>query len=161
MSSSEDSDALTMWKKWPIYSAVEIDRIPHNTLHARFEGKRNKGRPRLRWTDNVKGRHRINWTVIEESNGFDKWLRTMEVIHSYPSLPNGWRQELMMVHHRRRRHHHHHHCQLLDECGSMCETVWHDGASGRGEPLDIALYIASVRFVQIELASNPMGMCVF
>jgi len=22
-------------------------RIPHNALHARFEGKRNKGRPRL------------------------------------------------------------------------------------------------------------------
>jgi len=21
----------------------------------------------------------------------------MEVIHSYPSLPNGWRQELMMI----------------------------------------------------------------
>jgi len=30
---------------------LTIDQIPHN---ARFEGKRNKGRPRLRWIDNVK-----------------------------------------------------------------------------------------------------------
>jgi len=38
---------------------MTIDRIPHNALHARFEGKRNKGRTRLRWIDNVKdtGRH--------------------------------------------------------------------------------------------------------
>ena len=27
--------------------------ISHNALHAGFEGKRNKGRPRLRWIDNV------------------------------------------------------------------------------------------------------------
>ena len=33
---------------------LSIDRIPHNALHARFEGKRNKGRPRLRWIDNAK-----------------------------------------------------------------------------------------------------------
>jgi len=33
---------------------MSIDRIPHNALHATFEGKRNKGRPRLRWIDNVK-----------------------------------------------------------------------------------------------------------
>ena len=31
-----------------------IDRIPHKALHARFKGKRNEGRPRLRWIDNVK-----------------------------------------------------------------------------------------------------------
>ena len=29
------------------------ESIPHNALHARFEGKRNKGRPRLRWIDNI------------------------------------------------------------------------------------------------------------
>jgi len=28
-------------------------RMPHNALHARFKGKRNKGRPSLCWTDNV------------------------------------------------------------------------------------------------------------
>ena len=33
---------------------MSIDQIPHNALHARFERERNKGRPRLRWTDNVK-----------------------------------------------------------------------------------------------------------
>jgi len=33
----------------------------------------------------------------EGSNGLDKGPRTMEVIHSYPSPPNGWRQELMMI----------------------------------------------------------------
>ena len=32
---------------------MPFDRIPHNALHARFEGKRNKGRPRLRWIDNI------------------------------------------------------------------------------------------------------------
>ena len=32
---------------------MPADRIPHNALHARFEGKRNKGRPRLRWIDNI------------------------------------------------------------------------------------------------------------
>jgi len=29
------------------------NQIPHNALHARFEGKRNKDRPRLRWIDNI------------------------------------------------------------------------------------------------------------
>jgi len=43
------------------------------------------------------GGHRINWTDIEGSNGLDNGPRTMEVIHSYPSPPNGWRQELMMM----------------------------------------------------------------
>jgi len=33
---------------------MAVDRIPHIALHARFEGKRNKGRPRLRWVDNIK-----------------------------------------------------------------------------------------------------------
>ena len=33
---------------------MTIDRIPHNALHAQFEERRNKGRPRLRWIDNVK-----------------------------------------------------------------------------------------------------------
>ena len=33
---------------------MSIDWIPHNALHARFAGNRNKGRPRLRWIDNVK-----------------------------------------------------------------------------------------------------------
>ena len=34
---------------------MAVDRIPHIALHARFEGKRNKGRPRLRWIDNITG----------------------------------------------------------------------------------------------------------
>jgi len=47
-----------------------------------------------------KGRHRINWTDIEGSNGLDKGLRTiMEVIHSYPLPQNGWRLQLMMMMH--------------------------------------------------------------
>src|SRR6218665_637618 len=33
---------------------MTIDRIPHNALHARFDGKRNKGGPTLRRIDNVK-----------------------------------------------------------------------------------------------------------
>src|SRR6218665_1459035 len=33
---------------------MSIIRIPNNALHARVERKRNKGRPRLRWIDNVK-----------------------------------------------------------------------------------------------------------
>jgi len=41
--------------------------------------------------------HRINWTVTEGSNGLDKGPSTMEAIHSYPSPPNGWLQELMMM----------------------------------------------------------------
>jgi|SRR6218665_2242339 len=41
--------------------------------------------------------HRINWAKIKGSNGLDKGPTTMEVIHSYPSLPSGWRQELMMM----------------------------------------------------------------
>ena len=32
---------------------MAVDRIPHIALHARFEGKRNKGRPRQRWIDNI------------------------------------------------------------------------------------------------------------
>ena len=40
---------------------------------------------------------RISWTDIEWSNELDEGPRTMEVIHSYPSPPNSWRQELMMV----------------------------------------------------------------
>jgi len=39
-------------RMWP------VDRIPHNTLHARFKGKRNNGRPRLCWIDN------IHWDII-------------------------------------------------------------------------------------------------
>jgi len=31
---------------------MTIGRIPHNALHANFKGK-NKGRPRLRWIDNI------------------------------------------------------------------------------------------------------------
>jgi len=44
-----------------------------------------------------KWRHSITWTDTEGSNGIDKGPRTMEVIHSYPSQPFGWRQELMMM----------------------------------------------------------------
>ena len=32
---------------------MSIHRIPHNAVHARFEGKRNKGRPRLRCIDSI------------------------------------------------------------------------------------------------------------
>jgi len=32
---------------------MPVDEIPHNALHARSEGKRNKGRPRLHWIDNI------------------------------------------------------------------------------------------------------------
>jgi len=33
---------------------MTIDRIPRDALHARFEGKRNKDRPRMRWIiDNI------------------------------------------------------------------------------------------------------------
>ena len=35
--------------------------------------------------------HGFNWTDVEKSNGFDKGPRKMEIIHSYPSPPNGWR----------------------------------------------------------------------
>ena len=34
---------------------------------------------------------------IERSNGLDKGPRTVEVIYSYLSPPNVWRQELMMM----------------------------------------------------------------
>src|SRR6218665_2990132 len=32
---------------------MSIHRIPHNAVHARFEGKRNKCRPGLRWIDSI------------------------------------------------------------------------------------------------------------
>lgn len=32
---------------------MTVDRVPHNGLHERFEGKRNQSRPRPRWIDNV------------------------------------------------------------------------------------------------------------
>src|SRR5688572_8591 len=32
---------------------MPVDRIPHSALHARFEGKRHKSRPRQRWIDNI------------------------------------------------------------------------------------------------------------
>jgi len=33
---------------------MAVDRIPHNALHARFEGKRKKADgPRLHWIDNI------------------------------------------------------------------------------------------------------------
>jgi len=32
---------------------MTVDRIAHNALHARFQNKRNKSRPRLRWIDNI------------------------------------------------------------------------------------------------------------
>ena len=42
-------------------------------------------------------RHNITWTDTKGSNGLDKRPRTMEVIYSYQSPPNGCRQELMMM----------------------------------------------------------------
>src|SRR6218665_3754127 len=41
--------------------------------------------------------HRINCTDIERSNGLDKEPRTVKAVHSYPSPPNGWRQELLLM----------------------------------------------------------------
>ena len=76
---------------------MSFDRIPHNALHARFARKKNKGRPRLRWIDNVLKDTEINWTDIEGSNGRDNVSRTMEIIHSYQLPPNGWRQEQMLM----------------------------------------------------------------
>jgi len=32
---------------------LTVNQIPHIALHAGFEGKRNKGRPRLCWIDNI------------------------------------------------------------------------------------------------------------
>ena len=32
---------------------MAVDRIPHIALHAKFEGKRNKSRQRLRWIDYI------------------------------------------------------------------------------------------------------------
>jgi len=76
---------------------MSIHRIPHNALHARFEGKRNKGRPRLRWIDSIDEDIESIGLTIEGSNGLDKGPRTMEVIHLYPSPPYAWRQELVMM----------------------------------------------------------------
>ena len=33
--------------------SMTVDRLSHNALYTRFEGKRNKGRPRMRWIDNI------------------------------------------------------------------------------------------------------------
>src|SRR6218665_3122198 len=61
-------------------------------------GRKKKPRQTQTTVDRqYKGGHRINWTDIEGSNGLDKGPRTMEVINSYPSPPNGWHQELMMM----------------------------------------------------------------
>jgi len=39
----------------------------------------------------------IAWTKNGVSKELCKWLRTMKIIHSYPSLPNVWHQEMMMM----------------------------------------------------------------
>lgn len=44
-----------------------------------------------------KRRHSITWTNIKVSNQFDKRQRTMAGIYLYPSLPNGWNQELRTI----------------------------------------------------------------
>src|SRR6218665_3103541 len=70
-----------------------------HTMHYMQDSK-EKMKQRLTQTTmhrQCKGGHRISWTDIEGSNGLDKGLRTMEAIHSYPSPPNGWLQELMMM----------------------------------------------------------------
>src|SRR6218665_811216 len=46
---------------------MAVDRIPHNALDARVVGNRNKGRPSLRWVDNITE----DIESIKESNGLD------------------------------------------------------------------------------------------
>jgi len=76
---------------------MPVDQISHNALHARFRGNRSKGRPRLRWIDNINWRHDITWSNANMSNGLNKWPRTMKVIYWYPLPPNSQHRELSMV----------------------------------------------------------------
>jgi hypothetical protein len=49
------------------------ESIPHNALHAKFEGKRNKGRLRLRWIDNIfEDITSLGLTNTKGTNGPDK-----------------------------------------------------------------------------------------
>jgi len=70
---------------------MTIYQIPHNALHATFEGKRNEDRPRLRCIDNANEDIESVWLTLR---GATDWT---EVIHSYLSLPNGWGQKLVIT----------------------------------------------------------------
>jgi len=74
---------------------MTVDRIPHNPLHARFEGKRNKGRRRLRWIDNVNEDIESIGLTLRGTMGFTRdrgqWKSFIRT-HRRQS----YRQELMM-----------------------------------------------------------------
>src|SRR6218665_2181398 len=67
---------------------MSVDRIP-------WERKRNKGRPRLCKIDSLNEdlSSFITQTSTKRCSRLDRWLRTMEIIYSYPSPPTGWHQE--------------------------------------------------------------------
>jgi len=57
--------------------------IPHNTVQARFEGNRNKDRPKQRLIDNINQNLTSLGLTLRGSNWLDKWHQK-EVISSYP-----------------------------------------------------------------------------
>jgi len=73
-----------------------VDRILCNTLLVKFEGKRNKDRSRLCWIDCIYQDFSITWIDTKGILGRNL-TRSMGVISTYPSLPKGWCQELMMM----------------------------------------------------------------
>src|SRR6218665_1863772 len=70
------------------------DQVPHNSLHARFKGKRNKGRPRLRWIENVKEDIESFGLTLRGAMGFTKDRGQWRSFITSP--PNDWHQELNM-----------------------------------------------------------------
>src|SRR6218665_2606957 len=54
---------------------VTVDRIPHNALHVRFKGKRNKCRSRLRWINNINEDIEPNGLTLRDMVAH--WLRRL------------------------------------------------------------------------------------
>ena len=114
-------------------------------MHARFDGKRNKSRRIQRWIDNI-NEDIASLGLTERNNGLDKGPSTMEVTHSYPSPPNGWRQELMI----RRRWWWYWSCTCIYQCyyiyGIYIRPIW----------CTRRLYA----MMSPKIALNTLGICI-